>query len=112
MSGTTIGLTPATPPGIGLESTPHTARFTAYDAYERLLAGLGANPTQNAHRDIFRALNDATDEWGQVHDWNYFKTWLRIALHGSQTDGTIAYDHTGGAYERMVTLTGATWPEE
>tara|TARA_E500000331_G_scaffold356741_1_gene416026 strand:- start:6364 stop:9285 length:2922 start_codon:yes stop_codon:yes gene_type:complete len=35
------------------------------------------------------------------------RTWKKTELQGSYT---ITYDHTGGTYERMLTLSGATWP--
>jgi len=35
------------------------------------------------------------------------RTWKKTELQGSYT---ITYDHTGGTYERMLTLSGTTWP--
>jgi len=43
-------------------------------------------------------------------EWDYFTTEGRVNLDALYATGTIAYDHTGGANERQVTLSGGTWP--
>lgn len=47
---------------------------------------------------------------GRVHDWSFLYKQESIALQDDYSTGTISYDHTGGAYERMITLSGGTWP--
>lgn len=44
------------------------------------------------------------------HDWSFLKAQGRVNVYAPQTTGTITYDHTGGTYERQLTLAGATWP--
>ena len=43
-------------------------------------------------------------------EWDYFMTEGRVNLDAAYSTGTIAYDHTGGANERQITLSGGTWP--
>lgn len=44
------------------------------------------------------------------HDWIYYRRRGQIVLSAPYSTGTVAYDHTGGANERQVTLTSGTWP--
>lgn len=46
----------------------------------------------------------------QKHEWNYYRTHGRVNCSSPYSTGTVEYDHTGGAYERQLTLTGGTWP--
>ena len=43
--------------------------------------------------------------------WSFLGSNARITLQAPQTTGTVVYVHTGGTYERQLTLTDATWPE-
>ena len=43
-------------------------------------------------------------------EWDYYLGEGRIDLVANYNTGTVAYDHTGGANERQLTLTGGTWP--
>jgi hypothetical protein len=45
-----------------------------------------------------------------VHKWTSFLQAGRVFLNAAYSTGTIEYDHTGGTYERMLTLTDGTWP--
>lgn len=44
-------------------------------------------------------------------DWKYYERRATLTTNAQYTTGTAAYDHTGGAYERLVTLSGTvpTW---
>jgi hypothetical protein len=42
--------------------------------------------------------------------WTYYQQLGRINCNAAEAEGTVAYDHTGGTYERQLTLTGANWP--
>jgi len=44
------------------------------------------------------------------HEWTFLSPIYQLVLNNPLSDGTIAYDHTGGVNERQVTLTGAIWP--
>lgn len=45
-----------------------------------------------------------------VHDWNYLKRRGQVIVTAPYATGTIAYDHTGGSSERLITLSGGTFP--
>jgi hypothetical protein len=68
----------------------------------------GAGDAQQA--DFRHAIQSAYRELTFVREWRYFQSRGRITLAAPYSTGTIVYDHTGGAYERLVTLTTGTWP--
>jgi hypothetical protein len=47
---------------------------------------------------------------GRIHDWSFLMPITTLSINAPYTTGTIAYDHTGGSSERLVTLSGGTWP--
>lgn len=110
MADTTITLTATAAPVSGGEQTPHVRRYTAHDAQERTIRYLGANASKSAKEDARIAIYDAYREITTAAHWTYLWASTRLNLNGVYSTGTIAYDHTGGAYERMVTLTSGTWP--
>lgn len=61
-------------------------------------------------RRVRRAVQIAYREFSQTHRWNYYERVASINTVATQTTGTVAYLHTGGTYERQLTLAGATWP--
>ncbi len=109
MPGTTIILTPVTAPS-SESASGHLPQITAYDLVDRLLSYLGGNPDKAAHNDVRRAILDAYRELLNCHKWTTFIQAGRVYLNASYATGTITYDHTGGTYERMLTLTDGTWP--
>ena len=72
---------------------------------------LGGNPSEQVKRDCVRATLEAYRDLANCFNWSYLYTHSRVytsgSFDGSQVGATIAYDLTGGQYERMVTLTGA-----
>lgn len=89
---------------------PTTPLTTWNDASNRVLDYLGENATKLAVRDAKRTVLDAYRELATAHRWSYFYNSLRIDTVASYTTGTVSYTHTGGAFERLVTLTSGTWP--
>lgn len=66
---------------------------------------------QSASMDLRRsAVHEAYREVAVASDWTFLIKQGRIVAEVPQITGTVAYDHTGGTYERQLTLTGATWP--
>lgn len=61
-------------------------------------------------RRIKGAILDALRDLPQRRRWSYYRAFNLVALKAAYTTGTIAYTHTGGAYERVVTLTGGIFP--
>lgn len=84
--------------------------FTFADAIDRLVDYAGGNVQESLVRDAKRSVMQAMLELANEHKWNYYKRLGRISVVGPQSDGTVDYDHTGGAYERLLTLTDSTWP--
>lgn len=60
---------------------------------------------KRAARGAYRDLIDS-------HRWRYGLVEYGRRLVAPYSTGTITYDHTGGVYERMVTLASGTWPDE
>lgn len=80
------------------------------DLLDHVLAYAGDDATATATAKHRRAVQDAMRVVGNRHQWIYLWSLGRITTHGAYSTGTIEYDHTGGANERQVTLTGGTWP--
>lgn len=83
---------------------------TVYDANEALTDMLGNATTGVPLRGIRRAMQSAVREVLAATKSPYMQKKGRIVLKAPQTSSTVTYDHTGGAYERMVTLASGTWP--
>lgn len=86
------------------------ALTTWKDLIDHLVDWLGANPGAEAHRDAKRASLAALRALASAHRWSYYFDRFRVATAAPYTTGTVVYDHTGGSYERVLTLTGGTWP--
>jgi hypothetical protein len=88
--------------------------LTFQDAIDHALDYLGGNPQDAALRDCKRAALEAYRTLTNAHNWSYLYQHGRVITSGAydSTDSgaTIAYTHTGGTYERMVTITGDVWP--
>lgn len=57
-----------------------------------------------------RAVLEAYREFPTLHAWKYLSRRATFATVAPYRTGTVAYDHTGGTYERQLTLTNGTWP--
>lgn len=67
------------------------------------------NPAQD-QGDIRRSIVQAHREVSQRRAWAFLYKQGRIQLNAAYDTGTVVFDLTGGAYERMLTLTTGTWP--
>lgn len=86
------------------------ALTTYHDLTAHILDYMGVDPSGGGDRYARRAVQAAINTLPQLRRWRYYYTqWLQVTA-ASQTTGSVAYDHTGGASERLVTLTDATWP--
>jgi hypothetical protein len=72
---------------------------------------LGASTSEETERFARRAVLAACREIANSRRWSYYLNRMRITTSASQSDGTVEYDHTGGTYERQLTLTDSTWPD-
>ena len=84
--------------------------FTYQDALEHLEATTLGGAMDSERRDFRSAVLGAYPDLASRYDWLYYHTEHDIRLEAQYSTGTIAYDHTGGANERQVTLSGGTWP--
>lgn len=83
---------------------------TLLDLHDRMRAYIGNQDSDQSSSAVLRAASEAVLAISMNHDWNYFATYGRITTSAPYSTGTIAYDATGGTYERMVTLSGGVWP--
>lgn len=85
--------------------------FVTYaDLLEHVAAYTGKGVDAQATAAVRRAAQQAVRELQAYHPWSYYRYLGRVATVAQYLTGTVAYDHTGGAYERVLTLSGGTWP--
>ena len=84
--------------------------LTFQDAVNHCLDFVGGDASAQAMRHARSASQDALRELHTATNWSYLYTFARLITSAPYSTGTIDYDHTGGANERQVTLTGGTWP--
>ena len=78
--------------------------FTYQDALEHLEAHTLGGAMDAERRDFRSAVLGAYTDLASRYDWLYYHTEHEIRMEAQYSTGTISYDHTGGAHERMVTL--------
>lgn len=84
--------------------------LTYDDAVSHCLDVFGVDRGTIPRRQALRAVQRAYSTFPDMHRWSYFERRGQFNTVASQTTGTIAYDHAGGLYERMLTLSDATFP--
>ena len=84
--------------------------YTFQDALEHLESTTHSGAMDSGRRDFRSAVLGAYSDLASRYDWLYYHTEHDIRLEAQYSTGTIAYDHTGGANERQLTLSGGTWP--
>lgn len=108
--GTTVVLTPTTPPVPAVGTALHTPRTTAYDVLQRLTDYAGSSGGAEIAREASRALLAGYREFATAHHWSYFYQHGRLNTNAQYTTGTVAYLQSSGTYPYQLTLTGGTWP--
>lgn len=83
---------------------------TYADLTDHCLDYLGGTTDAVNERRCRRAAQIAYSDLPNVRRWSYYMQEGRIATVANYSTGTVVYDHTGGASERMLTLTDGTWP--
>lgn len=83
---------------------------TWHDYVELLCLSVNAGQNGRAVYMARRAVQDAVTILGNERDWNDLLRFFNFATSAEYETGTITYDHTGGANERLVTLASGTWP--
>lgn len=61
-------------------------------------------------RFVRMACRDAYRDIPKFHTWKYLRRDFTFLTNEPYDTGTIAFDFTGGTYERQITLTTGTWP--
>jgi len=95
---------------LGLD--PESTVWTYEDAVERLLDSFQYNKTGRQYRLAREAVINSYRDISTEHIWKYYTRRHIFESSAEYITGTIAYDVTGGANERQVTLTGGTWPSD
>lgn len=89
----------------------NTEIWTMKDAVENLLDLHGLDTRSGVNERRARAcVLQAYRDLPSRANWHYFYRQRLLQTNTQQTSSTITYDHTGGAYERVVTLASGTWP--
>lgn len=84
--------------------------FTFQDAVHHCLDFMGGEVSPQAIRHARIAAQSALRELHTASMWHYLYTQGRLTTSAPYSTGTVTYDHTGGTYERQLTLSGGTWP--
>ena len=85
--------------------------FTFWDMVQRLLLrnGLPSDPGSVAR--CRTAVDAAYRYLPAVHAWRFYNRRLALTTEAPVSIDAVTYDHTGGSYERQLTITGSsTWP--
>lgn len=83
--------------------------YTYQDALNHGFDYLGGRGDKD-RQDSLRAVQAAYSELSNLRRWHFYTDQFRITTVANYSTGTVEYRHTGGANERMLTLTTGTWP--
>ncbi|GAG22832.1 unnamed protein product, partial [marine sediment metagenome] len=90
---------------------PRTTPLLTYaDAIELLADFADGRGLTTKTGTLARAVEGAYDELAMSHRWTFLRRGGRVIINERQTTGSCSYDHTGGASERLCTLTTGTNP--
>jgi hypothetical protein len=87
--------------------------LTYSDCIDAAVDFLAGTSTSASQRDIRRWIWFAYNEFGDEFGWSFLKKQGRVHLKAMESTGTCSYDHSGGTYERQLTLTpddAEIWP--
>lgn len=87
-----------------------TDLWTYQDLVEHVLDMFDSPRSGRPLRMAKRACQEAMRELTHACQWSYYDTNYKFRTAANLTTGTVAYDHTGGAYENLLTLSGSTFP--
>lgn len=86
------------------------ALWTYQDAVDLGVDYRNAASDERNQRRVISAVQATYRAIAQARNWKYLYAPYRIQLVAPYSTGTITYDHTGGASERLVTLATGSWP--
>lgn len=84
--------------------------FTYRDAIEHCRSYLGGGADAINTSDLYAAIQAAYRDVSHKSRYKFRLAESSVWLVPPFSEGTISYDHTGGTYERQVTLSDAAWP--
>ncbi len=90
-----------------------TPIFTFQDMVELVWEVMNTSvkpPTGRELRLAKQAVITAYRDMANRHPWNYYKRRAIITTDASYSTGTVVFDYTGGASERLLTLTSGVFP--
>lgn len=96
--------------GSGIGTNAGLPFFTFADAVQHLLDIAGADSGDRQSRIAHRAVRSAYANFPAASNWSYYNTVGRVVTSAPYSTGTVVYDHTGGASERLLTLTDGEFP--
>lgn len=86
------------------------ATFTYRDLIDHLTDYAGGNAQLAGQRKVRSAIQAAYEELPRMRNWSFLYRQGRLQLNAPYSTGTVDYVHTGGTYERQLTLASGTWP--
>jgi hypothetical protein len=84
--------------------------LTYADLLDHVLAYAGTDAGTSASARCRSAVQAAVKALAGRHEWQYLWAVGRLTTAAPYSTGTVAFDLTGGATERRLTLSGGTWP--
>lgn len=84
--------------------------FTFADAFDSLIAYMGAAPSAQTLRDCRQSIDGALYDLVNSHNWSYYYSVGRLNLNAPYNTGTIQYWYQDGASPFLCQLTGGTLP--
>jgi hypothetical protein len=89
-----------------------TEIYTFRDSVEHVVDHLDVPLTARNQRLARQAVLTAYRRLPAFTRWKSLERRATLLTTASYSTGTVAYDHTGGANERQLTLTDGTWPTD
>lgn len=78
---------------------------------QRLLLRNGLTGSESDIARLKVAVDKAYRMLPGMHNWRFYNRRLTLAVEAPASIDAVEYDHTGGTYERQLTITGSsTWP--
>lgn len=84
--------------------------YTAFDLLDYIRRQVQGSQSATSEATLKDAILEAYLEFPKLRNWNYLGAITRITTVAPYSTGTVTYDHTGGAYERLFTFSSGALP--